>query len=138
MTDLSKHLGKENKIMKKVLLMFILLFSLTGCQKANTIKYNITKEADAFNTYRKVTVINLRSDKILLEVEGFISIKDSTEKELAIIIQTGRNDYKMHYVYTNSEIVYLVEQLENTTTDPYHWKIRIFAITPDIEFGRDD
>lgn len=61
-----------------------------------------------------------------------MSIKDSTDKELAIIIQTGKNKYKMHYVYVGSEIVYLVEQLENTTTDPYHWYIHIHAVLPEI------
>lgn len=128
--------------MKKILLILVMLFGIigiTGCScKAYTIQKNIQTDADSFNTYRKVTVINLRSDKVLLEIEGYISIKDSTEDELAIIIMTGRNQYKMHYVYTRSEIVYLVEQLENTTTDPYHWKIRIFAVTPDAEFGRND
>ena len=129
-------------IMKKILLILVMLFGvigITGCScESAIIKRNIQTNADSFNTYRKVTVINLRSDKVLLEIEGYISIKDSNENELAIIIQTGKNQYKMHYVYTGSEIVYLVEQLENTTTDPYHWKIRIFAITPDAEFGRND
>lgn len=128
--------------MKKILLILVMLFGIigiTGCScKAYMIQKNIQTDADSFNTYRKVTVINLRSDKVLLEIEGYISIKDSTEDELAIIIMTGRNQYKMHYVYTRSEIVYLVEQLENTTTDPYHWKIRIFAVTPDFDIGRDE
>lgn len=126
--------------MKKLLLSIMLAFGLvglTGCNKADVIQHNISKDSDGFNTYRKVTVINLRSDKVLLEIEGFISIKDSTSDELAIIIKTGHDQYKMHYVYTGSEIVYLVEQLENTTTDPYHWKIRIFAVVPDLEVGRD-
>ena len=131
-------------IMKKILMILILLvgtFSLTGClsdDESYNVQHNIKVEADNFNTYRKVTVINLRSDKILLEIEGFISIKDSTADELAIIIQTGKDQYKMHYVYTGSEIVYLVEQLENTHTDPYHWNIRIFAVTPEFDVGRDD
>lgn len=128
--------------MKKILLILVMLFGIigiTGCScKSYTILKNIQTDADSFNTYRKVTVINLRSDKVLLEIEGYISLKNSTEDELAIIIMTGINQYKMHYVYTRSEIVYLVEQLENTTTDPYHWKIRIFAVTPDAEFGRND
>lgn len=128
--------------MKKILLILVMLFGIigiTGCScKSYTILKNIQTDADSFNTYRKVTVINLRSDKVLLEIEGYISLKNSTEDELAIIIMTGINQYKMHYVYTRSEIVYLVEQLENTTTDPYHWKIRIFAVTPDFDIGRDE
>lgn len=112
--------------------LFALIFTLSGCNDANQIQYNISQKSDKFETYRKVTVINLRSDKILLEVAGYISIKDSTDNELAIIIMTGPNQYKMHYVYLGGEIVYLVEQIENTTTDPYHWYIRIHAVYPEI------
>lgn len=112
--------------------LFTLTFALSGCNDADQIQHNISQKSDRFETYRKVTVINLRSDKILLEVAGYISIKDSTDNELAIIIMTGPNQYKMHYVYLGSEIVYLVEQIENTTTDPYHWYIRIHAILPEI------
>lgn len=122
--------------MKKVLIAIITILTmcllLTGCDKAHNIQQNVVAQSNNFETYRKVTVINLRSDKILLEVEGYIAIKDSTPTELAIIIETGKNEYKMHYVYIDCEIVYLIEQLENTHTDPYHWEINIFAVIPEI------
>ena len=122
----------------KILFIVCLLFGLTGCSdEAFNVKHNIGVESNNFNTYRKVTVMNLRSDKILLEIEGFISIQNSATDELAIVIKTGEKDYKMHYVYIGSEIVYLVEQLENTSTDAYHWKIRVFAVVPELEVGRN-
>mgnify|MGYP004621820089 FL=1 len=120
------------RIILYVIFALTILFVASSCNDAGCVQKNIEMKSDTFSTYRKVTVINLRSDKILLEVEGYLSIKDSTDKELAIIIQTGKNEYKMHYVYVGSEIVYLVEQLENTTTDPYHWYIRIHAVLPEI------
>ena len=121
-----------------IILTFVLIAMSTvfvGCDKAENIQHNITVESNSFNTYRRVTVVNLRSDKVLLQIEGYISIKDSTDDELAIIIKTAPNEYKMHYVYTGSEIVYLVEQLENTNTNPYHWDIKIFAVFPEKELG---
>lgn len=124
--------------MKRIFIFIILLvsiFSLSGCNEADNIKHNISTKSDSFETYRKITVINLRSDSILLQVEGYLSIKDSTDTELAVIIQTGPKDYKMHYIYTGAEIVYLVEQLEPSNTDPYHWEIRVFAVVPDIKVG---
>lgn len=108
---------------------------LTGCNKADNIQHNIRQDSDNFETYRRVTVINLRSDKVLLTVEGYISIKDSSTNEIAVIINTAPNKYMMHYVYTGPEVVYLVEQLEPSNTDPYHWEIKIFAVTPDIDLG---
>ena len=122
--------------MKKILLIVFLLLcivSITSCNKADNIQHNISKDSDNFETYRKVTVINLRSDKVLLTVEGYISIKDSAANEIAIIINTAPKEYMMHYVYTGPEVVYLVEQLKPSNTDPYHWEIKIFATWPDVD-----
>ena len=120
-------------ILTFVLIAMAMVF--VGCDKAENVQHNISVESNNFSTYRRVTVVNLRSDKVLLQIEGYISIKDSTADELAIIIKTAPKEYKMHYVYTGSEIVYLVEQLENTNTNPYHWDIKIFAVFPEIELG---
>lgn len=127
--------------MKRILIVLVVFFSLfmfTSCNAAANVQYNISQQSDNFETYRVVTVVNLRSDKVLLQVEGYISIKDSTTDELAIIIKTGKDEYKMHYVYLGSEVVYLVEQKEVSNTDPYHWEIRLFAVIPDIEAGRQE
>lgn len=124
--------------MKRLLVLLVLvlgLVGLTGCNKAENIQYNIRQESDNFETYRRVTVINLRSDKVLLTVEGYISIKDSAENEIAIIIRTAPKEYMMHYVYTGPEVVYLVEQMKPSNTDPYHWEIKIFATWPDVDLG---
>ena len=127
--------------MKRILIVLVVFFGLfmfTSCNAASNVQYNISQQSDNFETYRVVTVVNLRSDKVLLQVEGYISIKDSTTDELAIIIKTGKDEYKMHYVYLGSEVVYLVEQKEASDTDPYHWEIRLFAVIPDIEAGRQE
>ena len=116
-----------------ITMAIFMLFSLSACNDAQTIQHNIAQASDKFETYRQVTVINLRSDKVLLEIEGYLSIQNTDGDELAIIIRTGANEYKMHYVYLAPEVVYLVEQEENTHTDAYHWTIRIHAILPDFQ-----
>lgn len=125
--------------MKKIIsliLTILCVFGLSSCNEAENIQYNIAYQSDNFETYRRITVINLRSDTVLLQVEGYLSIKDSTESELAVIIKTGKDKYQMHYIYTGAEIVYLVEQLEPSNTDPYHWEIRVFATIPEIDWGK--
>lgn len=125
--------------MKKIIsliLTILCVFGLSSCNEAENIQYNISYQSDNFETYRRITVINLRSDTVLLQVEGYLSIKDSTESELAVIIKTGKDKYQMHYIYTGAEIVYLVEQLEPSNTDPYHWEIRVFATIPEIDWGK--
>lgn len=125
----------KKRIFGVVLVLVLSLCLLTSCRKADNIQWNIAQQSDNFETYRRISVINLRSDAMLLQVEGYLSIKDSTETELAVIIQTAPKEYKMHYIYTGAEIVYLVEQLEPSNTDPYHWEIRVFATIPDVELG---
>lgn len=127
------------KIIKKIIsvcMLIVCMFGMASCNEANNVQYNIAHQSDNFETYRRITVINLRSDTVLLQVEGYLSIKDSTETELAVIIRTGKDKYQMHYIYTGAEIVYLVEQLEPSNTDPYHWEIRIFAVVPEVEWGK--
>lgn len=126
--------------MKKLLAVLVLMVSvvlLVGCNEAQQVNDNLRRQEANFEVYRQVTVINLRSDKILLEVEGYLHIKIDSDGDLNITIMVAPNTFKLHYVSLAGEVVYVSEQLENTTTNPYHWELRIFAITPDIEFGRD-
>lgn len=127
--------------MKKFLTMLAVAFSLVGCNKADNIQRNIRLQADNFETYRKFTAVNLRSDKVLMTAEGLLAIKnsdtnnDGTVSELAIIIKTGEDSYKMNYLFLGGEIVYLIEQTENSTTDPYHWEIHLFGVVPEVKVG---
>lgn len=127
--------------MKKFLTMLAVAFSLVGCNKADNIQHNIRLQADNFETYRKFTAVNLRSDKVLMTAEGLLAIKnsdtsvDGTVSELAIIIKTGEDSYKMNYLFLGGEIVYLIEQTENSTTDPYHWEINLFGVLPEVKLG---
>ena len=121
------------KFIVVIAIIIILAVVLVGCNDASQVQYNMSRQADHFDVYRKVTVINLRKDTILLECEGYLSIKDSNNNdELAVIIQTGKNEYKMHYFYFGGEVIYLVEQLEPTNTTAYYWDIRIHAVLPHV------
>jgi hypothetical protein len=113
-----------------------MLIAFTACNQANATQRKLGLQADNFEVYRKVTMINLRSDKIILEVEGYISIKDSSNDELAIIICTAPNTYKMHYIYTGSETMYMVQQVDDIHTDPYHFEIHIYTPTLEIEVNK--
>lgn len=115
-----------------LVLLLMGLFSLSACNDADRLQDNLSKAADHFDVYRRVTVINLRRDTVLLEVEGLIAIKDSAKNELAIIIQTGKKEYKMHYFYFGGEVIYLVEQVDSIHTDAYHWDIRVHAVIPNV------
>ena len=49
-----------------ILAALALCTSITGCTESEQVAYNISKEADNFNVVRKLTVINARTDTVLL------------------------------------------------------------------------
>lgn len=94
-----------------------------GCSEADKANYNISKQADYFESERKLTVYNARTDTIILETEGYMSISNNDNGELVCTVKTGKNTYKKNYVYLNENTMYVVEDITGTHTDPYHYKM---------------
>lgn len=106
-----------------IISMFILAVVLTSCSEAEKVNYNISKQAEYFESERKITVYNARTDQIILEAEGYMNISNNTHNELVVTVKTGANEYKMNYVYLNDYTMYAVEDITGTHTDPYHYKL---------------
>lgn len=119
---------------KKITAMFVLMLltciTATGCTEANQVSYNISKEADNFNVTRKLTVLNARTDTILLELTGTFSLKNNGANELEVIIETAENKYQKDYVYLNDYTMYVVEDISGSDVDKYHYEINFLP-----EFG---
>lgn len=97
---------------------------LTGCTSADQVSYNISQQADLFNVTRKLTVINARTDTVLLELVGTFSLDNNmSTNELEIICQTGENKFEKHFVYLNEYTLYVVEDISGSTVDKYHYEI---------------
>lgn len=103
------------------LAVFAIACSLTSCSEADKVNQNISKSADYFNCERRVVVYNARTDKIIMEVEGYISLSNNASQELVITVKTGADTYKKNYVYLNEYTLYTVEDITGTHTDPYHY-----------------
>ena len=126
-----------------LLLLPMMLVALTGCSEASRGNYNISKQADSFESLqrtdyfeslRRITVYNARTDKIILEAEGYMSLSNNTTNELVVTCKTGPNQYKKNYVYLNEYTMYAVEDISGTYTDPYHYKLYFHTnIVPDID-----
>ena len=123
--------------MKKILAiltMAILIFTFAGCSEADKVNANLSKQADYFECERKITVYNARTDNIILEAEGYMSISNNSNNELVITVKTGANEYKKNYVYLNAYTMYAVEDITGTHTDPYHYKLYWHTeVLPDVE-----
>ena len=72
----------------------VLMCLVTGCSEASKVNYNMSKQADYFECERRITVYNARTDNVILEGEGFMSISNNESNELVITVKTGENAYK--------------------------------------------
>ena len=116
-------------------LMALVLMVMCGCTEADKVNANISKQADYFESERRITVYNARTDNIILEVEGYMSISNNSTNELVVTCKIGPNQYKKNYVYLNDYTIYVVEDITGTHTDPYHYKLYFHTeILPDVEF----
>ena len=106
---------------------------LTGCTDADTVSYNLSKEADSFKVKRRITFINLRSDSYLFTITGCCSIEeDHTDKQLEVTCKVGEDKYQKHFLKETTEVTYVVEQLEYNEVSKYDYEIlfRPEAIVP--------
>lgn len=107
-------------IMAAVLLIGMVL---TGCSEASQVSMNISKEADNFNVSRKLTVMNARTDTVMLEITGTFALKNNSSNELEVIIETAEGKYQKDYVYLNEYTMYVVEDISGADVDKYHYEI---------------
>ena len=124
--------------MKKLVCVFLALCVLlifAGCSEADKVNSNLSKQADYFECERRITVYNARTDNVILECEGYLSISNNVDDELVVTVKTGPNQYKKNYIYLNDyNTLYVVEDITGTHTDPYHYKMYFHTeVLPDIE-----
>lgn len=131
----------KNKILILLVTLIIPIIILCGCNQASTVKNNIQKDADKFDVYRKMTFVNLYTNELLYSAEGYFSVQTTYsndyqgQQEIGLVFKIGKNEYKMDYFSIDNNVVYVIEQVENTTTNPYHWHIVWYVPIPVIVGG---
>ena len=129
-----------NKRIINIIIILFMLMCFTGCEaifgnSADTVKQNISKEADEFKVKRRITFVNLRDGQYLFQMTGNCSVKggaDSSSNELEVICRIGKDKYQKHMLYIANETTYVVEQLEYSDVSRYDYEIvfRPEAIVP--------
>lgn len=94
---------------------------LAGCTEANKVSENIKKEADNFNVYRRVVVINTRTDKVEFEVVGKMSVDVETGRLDCIVEDNGR--YYKHIINLTNNNMFVVEDLGGADVSQYKYEI---------------
>lgn len=112
--------------MKKAMILVLVIamgFVLTACTQADMVSYNVSKEADYFNVIRRISVFNMRTDRPMFELIGQFSIKNSGANELEVICQTGKKEFKKHFIYLNDWTMYVIEDISGADISPYHYEV---------------
>lgn len=116
----------KKKVLSIILACMLTVGCFTGCSfedEADVASYNLSKEADNFNIYRKIKVLNCQSDEILLEFEGWCSIfKDNADNQLEVTYRVGEGQYYKDFIGLNDRVTYLVTQVDGANVDKYHYE----------------
>lgn len=125
--------------MKKTIAIILSLLCLVGClascTAAESVNHNLSQAADNFGVVRKITVYNARTDLIVMEMEGLMSLSNNSTSELVVTCKTGANEYRKNYIYLNEYVIYVVEDITGTVTDPYHYKVHFYTALPDVDIN---
>lgn len=128
---------KKKKIVCIVLVVFICITSLVGCTtEASNVNFNLSQSASNFEILRKITVYNARTDLVVMDMEGYMDISNNSHNELVVTCKTNENEYKKNYIYLNEYVIYVVEDISGTITDPYHYKVHFYTAIPDIVINK--
>jgi len=112
-------------IIVMLVVLGVVAVSMTGCaDQATIVSNNVSKEADNFNVTRRLTVINTRTDKCLLQMTGKMSLED-VENGLAVLVEVDRAKgiYQKHWVYLNKDTTYTVEDLNGVSVSKYAYEL---------------
>lgn len=136
-----KRKGILKRMLAGVLACTMFCGMLTGCTEAEKVSYNISEEADNFNIFRRVVVVNVMSDKVLFELDGYFSINsDNVDNQLEITCEVGDGVYKKHFIGLSEMVAYTVEDINGAKVDKYHYEIHYLpeGNVVDFEFKESD
>lgn len=109
---------------------------LTACTSdSEVVSQNVSADADNFKVLRKIVAVNGITDKYIMELEGWCSIKaDRADHQLEVTCKKDGSYWK-HFVGLSDNTFYFVEQLDGSHVSPDHFKI-VFkpeAVIPSVE-----
>lgn len=119
----------NKKLIPVLAIVAVLGLGVVGCRESNRVSHNISKEADNFNVTRRLVIINARTDKPLFELVGNFALSNNDENELEVVCQTGKNEFKKHYIYLNEYTIYTVEDISGANVSEYKYEVNFLPET---------
>lgn len=132
-SDSEKMKAKKNTSRRKAIpaiavvaaLVVAVSVALAGCTESDRVSYNIKQDADNFNVARRLTVFNMRSDKVLMQMTGCFALHNDTDNELEVVCELPDGSYQKHLVYLNDWTMYTVEQLDTSDVDRFNYELNL-------------
>lgn len=124
------------KLLVFILTLVMVVTMFAGCTAAENVNHNLSQAADNFQCLRKITVYNARTDLIVMEMEGYMSLSNTDTSELVVTCKTGADEYRKNYIYLNEYVIYVVEDITGTVTDPYHYKVHFYTPLIDVDMNQ--
>lgn len=113
-----------HRIIFMIIAIVCIIGIFTACTEAKRVNSNISKEAENFNVYRRVTVINCIQGDTLFSVEGRMNITaDTADKQLELIVEVEDGVYKKHFIGLSDNVTYTVEDISGAEVSKYHYEI---------------
>ena len=115
---------KIRKMITAFAAALVLSITFAGCNQAERVSYNLSKEADNFNDIRQVTVINCIEGDILFQMTGKMSITaDTSDNQIEIIVEDENGEYKKHFIGLSNNVTYVVEDITSEDVSNYKYTL---------------
>lgn len=116
---------KNKKLIIILMSVLVSMLILIACNsEADTVSYNLSKDADEFRITRRVVFYNSITDTYILEMVGNISINiDSADRQLEVTAKIGPDQYQKHFLGLSDNVTYTVEQIGTADVNPYKYKL---------------
>ena len=108
-----------------IVLMVLMIGCLGGCStEADRVSYNISQEADNFNTVRQITIINCLQGDVVFQMTGKMSIKaDVADNQLEVTVEDEYGRYKKHFIGLSDNVTYVVEDITDGDVSKYKYTL---------------
>lgn len=112
------------RIIAAVCASALMMSAFCGCRQADIVRRNLSQEADAFNSYRCITVINCLQGDVLFQMKGKCSIvADTVDEQLEIIVEEDLGVYKKHIIGLSDNVTYVIEDITGNDVDNYNYEL---------------
>lgn len=97
---------------------------------------NLSKAADQFEIFRRITFLNGITDSAPLVIEGRCSIDaDGADAQLEVTCKDDNGQFVKHFLGLSDNMTYVVEQLQpaEASTSRYRFIVKPSALIPEID-----